>query len=131
MHALSQLIRLKWILFFALGIRMSNLVDSGGEAKTVIQNSLCMLNGSIEIRRSKKLYHGDKVSFGSSVDLDVSTMVNEKGYILKPKIKKTKPLPKIDSEGNLEFGGRYRSEEWRLERKAKKIDRKTKNRESK
>ena len=87
MHALSQLIRLKWILFFALGIRMSNLVDSGGEAKTVIQNSLCMLNGSIEIRRSKKLYHGDKVSFGSSVDLDVSTMVNEKGYILKPKIK--------------------------------------------
>ena len=110
---------------------MCNLVDSGGEAKTVIQNSECILNGSIEIRRSKKLYHGDKVSFGSSVDLDVSTMVDEKGYILKPKIKKTKPLPKMDSEGNLEFGGRYRSEEWRLERKAKKLDRKTKNRESK
>lgn len=123
--------RLKWILFFALGIRMCNLVDSGGEAKIVIQNSECMLNGSIEIRRSKKLYHGDKVSFGNSIDLDVSKLVVEKGYILRPKIKKTKPLPKVDSEGNLEFGGRYRSEEWRVERKAKKIDRKTKNRESK
>jgi ribosome-associated protein YbcJ (S4-like RNA binding protein) len=110
---------------------MCNLVDSGGEAKTVIQNSECMLNGIIEIRRSKKLYPGDKVSFGNSIDLDVSTMVNEKGYILKPKIKKTKPLPKVDSEGNLQFGGRYRSEEWRQERKVKKLDRKTKNRVSK
>lgn len=110
---------------------MCNLVDSGGEAKTVIQNSECMLNGSIEIRRSKKLYHGDKVSFGNSIDLDVSKLVVEKGYILKPKIKKTRPIAKIDSEGNLEFGGRYRSEEWRLERKAKKLDRKNKNRESK
>ena len=110
---------------------MCNLVDSGGEAKTVIQNSECMLNGIIEIRRSKKLYRGDKVSFGNAMDLDVSTMVNEKGYVLKPKIKKMKPLPKVDSEGNLEFGGRFRSEVWRAERKMKKLDRKTKNRESK
>jgi hypothetical protein len=72
-----------------------------------------------------------KVTFGSTVDLDVSTEVKKKGYVFKPKVKKPKPLPKVDDEGNLEFGGRYRSEEWRAERKVKKADRKTKNRESK
>ncbi len=111
--------------------RMCNLVDSGGQAKFVIQSSECLLNGNIEVRRSKKLYHGDKVSFGSTVDLDVSTEVKKRGYVFKPKIKKVKPLAKADAEGNLEFGGRYRSEEWRAERKVKKADRKVKNRKSK
>jgi hypothetical protein len=33
----------------------------------------------------------------------------------------------VDAEGNLEFGGRYRSEEWRAERKLKKAKHKEKN----
>ena len=110
---------------------MCGLVDSGGQAKVAIQNSKCLLNGNIEVRRSKKLFHGDKVSFGSTIDLDVSTEVKKKGYIFQPKVKKVKPLAKADADGNLEFGGRYRSEEWRAERKEKKADRKTKNHKSK
>jgi len=112
-------------------LRMCDLVDSGGQAKVAIQNSKCLLNGNIEVRRSKKLFHGDKVSFGSTIDFDVSTEVKKKGYIFQPKVKKVKPLAKVDADGNLEFGGRYRSEEWRAERKEKKADRKTKNHKSK
>lgn len=107
-------------------LRMCDLVDSGGAAKTAIQNSKCQLNGTVETRRSKKLFPGDKVSFGSVVDLDVATEVNKRGYVYKPKVKKVKPLAKIDADGNLEFGGRFRSDEWRAERKQKKADRKTK-----
>jgi len=62
-------------------LRLCNLVDSGGEAKTVIQDSQCLLNGIIETRRGKKLYAGDKVSYLSAVDLDVATVVEEKGYV--------------------------------------------------
>jgi hypothetical protein len=35
----------------------------------------------------------------------------------------------VDMNGNLEFGGRYRSEEWRKERKQKKAERKAQNSE--
>jgi ribosome-associated protein YbcJ (S4-like RNA binding protein) len=110
-------------------LRLCNLVDSGGEAKTVIQDSQCLLNGIIETRRGKKLYAGDKVSYLSAVDLDVATAVEEKGYMYKLKVKKVKPLPK-DEEGNEEFGGSYRSEEWREERKMKKAERKIRNQKS-
>jgi len=112
-------------------LRLCQLVESGGEAKNVIQNSKCLLNDVIETRRSKKLFPGDTVTFGDAINLDVATEVAKKGYIYKPKIKKVKPLPKVDADGNLEFGGRYRSEEWRAERKLKKIDRKRKNQVSK
>ena len=108
-------------------LRLCDLVQSGGEAKTVIQNSECLLNGEVETRRGKKLFPGDKVSFGNVEDLDVATEVKKKGYVYKPKVKKVKPLPKVDEDGNLEFGGRYRSEEWRAERLLKKADRKRKN----
>ena len=111
-------------------LRMCDLVDSGGEAKTAIQSSKCMLNGNVETRRAKKLFPGDKVTFGESYDIDVLTEVNKRGYVYKPKVKKVKPLPKvIDADGTLEFGGRFRSEEWRAERKAKKADRKRMNRD--
>ena len=112
-------------------LRLCDLVDSGGAAKTAIQNSKCRLNGNVETRRAKKLFPGDKVSFGAMVDLDVAIEVNKRGYVYKPKVKKVKPLPKIDADGNLEFGGRFRSEEWRAERKQKKEERKKKNHQSK
>lgn len=108
-------------------LRLCNLVQSGGEAKNVIQNSLCLLNDAVETRRSKKLFQGDTVTFGDATNLDVATEVKKKGYVYKPKVKKVKPLPRVDADGNLEFGGRYRSEEWRAERKLKKEERKRKN----
>ena len=110
-------------------LRLCNLVDSGGQAKTAIQNSQVLLNGIIETRRSKKLFDGDKVSLldNTKVELDVAGEVQKKDYVYKPKVKKVKPLPKVDDNGNLEFGGRYRSEEWRAERKVKKADRKRMN----
>ena len=110
-------------------LRLCNLVDSGGQAKTAIQNSQVLLNGIIETRRSKKLFDGDKVSLldNTTVELDVASEVQKKDYVYKPKVKKVKPLPKVDENGNLEFSGRYRSEEWRAERKVKKADRKRMN----
>ena len=108
-------------------LRLCDLVQSGGEAKNVIQNSQCLLNDIVETRRGKKLYPGDKVTFGDVTNLDVATEVEKKGYVYKPKVKKVKPLPKVDVDGNLEFGGRYRSEEWRAERKLRKEERKRKN----
>ena len=108
-------------------LRLCNLVQSGGEAKNVIQNSECLINNAVETRRGKKLFPGDKVTFGDATNLDVATEVEKKGYVYKPKVKKVKPLPKMDADGNLEFGGRYRSEEWRAERKLRKEERKRKN----
>eukprot|EP00571_Detonula_confervacea_P016622 CAMPEP_0172310600 /NCGR_PEP_ID=MMETSP1058-20130122/11986_1 /TAXON_ID=83371 /ORGANISM="Detonula confervacea, Strain CCMP 353" /LENGTH=197 /DNA_ID=CAMNT_0013023463 /DNA_START=45 /DNA_END=638 /DNA_ORIENTATION=+ len=108
-------------------LRMCDLVDSGGAAKNAIQNSKCILNGSVETRRSKKLFPGDKVTFGPVIDLDVAKEVTQRGYVYKPKVKKVKPLARVDADGNMEFGGRFRSEEWRAERKQKKTDRKIMN----
>ena len=113
-------------------LRLCNVVDSGGQAKTAIQNSQIVLNGIVETRRSKKLFDGDKVvslllDNNTNVELDVASEVQNKGYVYKPKVKKVKPLPRVDEDGNIEFGGRYRSEEWRAERKLKKADRKKLN----
>ena len=110
-------------------LRLCDLVDTGGAAKTAIQNSLCTLNDFVEIRRSKKLYPGDTVTFGKSaaVKIDVASKVKEKGYVYRKKAKRVKPTAKVDEDGNLEFKGRYRSDEWRKDRKVKKAERKTKN----
>jgi ribosome-associated protein len=107
-------------------LRLTQLVSSGGAAKTVIQAGECRLNGEVEVRRAKKLFVGDLVSFKSAT-LDVSDEVARKGYVYKVKTKKVKPSAKVDARGNLEFGGRFRSEEWRKERKEKKAVRKVEN----
>lgn len=107
-------------------LKLCGLVQTGGEAKALIQGSECFLNGKVETRRAKKLFPGDLVSFGQ-VTLDVSDEVASRGYVYKAKRKKVKPQPMVDAEGNLEFGGRYRSEEWRAERKLKKAKHKEKN----
>ena len=107
-------------------LRLTQLVSTGGAAKTVIQAGQCYLNGEIEVRRAKKLFPGDLVSFKSAT-LDVSDEVAAKGYVYKVKNKKVKPSARVDRDGNLEFGGRFRSEEWRKERKEKKAVRKVEN----
>ena len=51
----------------------------------------------------------------------------DSGGKVKVKKKKAKPAARVMEDGSLEFGGRYRSEEWRAERKQKKAERKNRN----
>ena len=43
-------------------LKLTNLCESGGLAKTLIQEGAVMVNGEVETRRGKKLYKGDKIS---------------------------------------------------------------------
>ena len=51
--------------FIKLGqaLKLANLVESGVDAKFVIQDGLVKVNGQVELQRGKKLYDGDIVSF--------------------------------------------------------------------
>ena len=51
--------------FIKLGqaLKAAGFVDSGVEAKEVIQQGLVVVNGEIDTRRGRKLYEGDVVSF--------------------------------------------------------------------
>lgn len=44
-------------------LKAAGLVDSGVEAKFVIQDGLVIVNGKVEIQRGKKLIDGDCVEF--------------------------------------------------------------------
>lgn len=44
-------------------IKIANWVGGGGEAKYVISEGLVELNGEVETRKAKKVYHGDVVTF--------------------------------------------------------------------
>lgn len=51
--------------FIKLGqaLKAANLVESGVDAKFVIQDGLVKVNGAVETQRGKKLYDGDIVEF--------------------------------------------------------------------
>lgn len=51
--------------FIKLGqaLKAAGLVESGVEAKEVIQEGLVMVNGEVDTRRGRKLYVGDQVVF--------------------------------------------------------------------
>lgn len=51
--------------FIKLGqaLKAAGLVESGVEAKDVIQSGLVLVNGEIDTRRGRKLYGGDVVEF--------------------------------------------------------------------
>ena len=51
--------------FIKLGqaLKAAGFVDSGVEAKDVIQSGLVLVNGEIDTRRGRKLYAGDVVVF--------------------------------------------------------------------
>jgi len=110
-------------------LKLTKLVNSGGEAKNTIQNNKVLLNNQIESRRAKKLFPGDVVSLASdtTTEFDVAFEVSKRGYLYKVKSKKVKPVAQIDAYGNKEFGGRFRSDEWRAERREKKEERKMMN----
>ena len=44
-------------------LKAAGLVESGVEAKEVIQDGLVEVNGEIDTRRGRKLYGGDVVTF--------------------------------------------------------------------
>ena len=44
-------------------LKAAGLVESGVEAKEVIQEGLVMVNGEVDTRRGRKLYAGDQVVF--------------------------------------------------------------------
>lgn len=44
-------------------MKFANVVESGAFAKDVILNGLVKVNDSVETRRGRKLYNGDKFSF--------------------------------------------------------------------
>lgn len=51
--------------FIKLGqaLKAAGLVESGVEAKEVVQEGLVMVNGEVDTRRGRKLYAGDQVVF--------------------------------------------------------------------
>ena len=51
--------------FIKLGqsLKAAGFVDSGVEAKDVIQEGLVLVNGEVDTRRGRKLYEGDVVTF--------------------------------------------------------------------
>ena len=51
--------------FIKLGqaLKAAGFVDSGVEAKEIIQEGLVLVNGEVDTRRGRKLYEGDVVSF--------------------------------------------------------------------
>eukprot|EP00520_Triparma_pacifica_P004158 CAMPEP_0118641640 /NCGR_PEP_ID=MMETSP0785-20121206/5406_1 /TAXON_ID=91992 /ORGANISM="Bolidomonas pacifica, Strain CCMP 1866" /LENGTH=279 /DNA_ID=CAMNT_0006533131 /DNA_START=117 /DNA_END=953 /DNA_ORIENTATION=+ len=117
-------------------LKLTQITPSGGAAKTIIQSGNVKLNGNTEIRRSKKLYEGDVVTV-DGIDVDVQKEVEQRGYVYKSKSTTTSPSSsspprtktslKADSNDSNRYKGDYRSEEWRLERKRRKYERKLNN----
>ena len=50
-------------------LKFANAVESGGMAKTVIQEGDVLVNGEVCTMRGKKLYPGDKVRFNGDTYL--------------------------------------------------------------
>lgn len=48
-------------------LKLSGLVDSGVDAKFVVQDGLVKVNGEIDTRRGKKLYPGDSFEYKGTV----------------------------------------------------------------
>jgi len=44
-------------------LKFESLVDSGGQAKTVIADGLVLVNGAVETRKRRKILDGDVIRF--------------------------------------------------------------------
>lgn len=44
-------------------LKLGGLASSGVEGKIIVQNGEVTVNGNTELRRGRKLYHGDIVSY--------------------------------------------------------------------
>lgn len=54
--------------FIKLGqvLKLASVVQDGVEAKYVIQERKVKVNGEVDLRRGRKIYPGDVVSFGDA-----------------------------------------------------------------
>ncbi len=48
-------------------LKFVNVVESGGMAKSLIQDGYVLLNGEVETRRGKKIYPGDVVELEGEI----------------------------------------------------------------
>ncbi|NLW42914.1 MAG: S4 domain-containing protein YaaA [Tissierellia bacterium] len=48
-------------------LKYANVVESGGMAKSLIQEGYVLLNGEVENRRGKKIYPGDVVELEGEI----------------------------------------------------------------
>ena len=55
----------EYIELFKL-IKLLDLVDSGGQAKILIENEAVLRNGEIETRKRAKIIKGDVISIGET-----------------------------------------------------------------
>ncbi len=42
-------------------LKLAQIVETGGQAKHLIQSGMVMVNGTVETRRGRKLYDGDVI----------------------------------------------------------------------
>ena len=54
-------------------LKLANLVESGADAKPVVQDGLVTVNGEVETRRGRQLAPGDVVTLGGLSARVVST----------------------------------------------------------
>ena len=53
-------------------MKWRNLVETGGQAKMIIQGGEVKVNGKIETRRGRKLVNGDKVTYqGKTLTVEI------------------------------------------------------------
>lgn len=52
-------------------IKVLDLVDSGGEAKQIIEHGLVMRNGEVETRKRAKIKAGEVITIGEEVTIEV------------------------------------------------------------
>jgi len=128
-------------------LQIADVAPSGGSAKALIQGSRVLLNGKIETRRGKKLYAEDTISVDGA-DFDVAEIVASKEYVMAPPKLHFEPPPSSTSSCSTpspvpapvkapvkasidaatpEFGGEFRSDEFRAARKAAKLTRRNAN----
>jgi ribosome-associated protein len=52
-------------------IKILDLVDSGGEAKQLIEHGVVMRNGEVETRKRAKITAGEVITIGDDVTIEV------------------------------------------------------------